>query len=184
MKKKIFNIIKTDVFQAFSGIASLPYGSSQARGQIRATAAGLHHSNSKARSEPCLQPTQLTATPDPQPTEQSQGSIILSLKIFHCNGDWNCIKCINSPGENWTLTMEVFLPLETVGPSIDRSSCCVQSLPTDSWWELLVGKERHEKQGKADTCTSGPTVPTPAPLQAQAALRWPLASSHLCMQKR
>ena len=34
--------------------ASVVYGGSQARGQIRATAAGLHHSN--ARSEPCLQP--------------------------------------------------------------------------------------------------------------------------------
>ena len=33
----------------------MAYGGSQARGLIRATAAGLHHSNS--RSEPCLQPT-------------------------------------------------------------------------------------------------------------------------------
>ena len=33
-------------------------GSSQARGQIEAIAAGLHHSHSKAASEPCLQPTQ------------------------------------------------------------------------------------------------------------------------------
>ena len=41
------------------------YGSSQAKGQIRATAASLHHSHSNARSQPCLQPTlQLTATPD------------------------------------------------------------------------------------------------------------------------
>ena len=42
------------------------YGSSQARGQIRALAAGVcqHHSN--AGSEPHLQPTpQLRATPDP-----------------------------------------------------------------------------------------------------------------------
>ena len=30
------------------------YGSSQARGQIGATAAGLHHSHSNARSEPHL----------------------------------------------------------------------------------------------------------------------------------
>ena len=42
------------------------YGGSQARSLIRATAASLHHSHSKARSEPCLQPTpQLTATPNP-----------------------------------------------------------------------------------------------------------------------
>ena len=44
---------------------SVAYGDSQARGQIRATTAGLHHSHSNARSKPRLQPTpQLTATPD------------------------------------------------------------------------------------------------------------------------
>ena len=38
------------------------YGGSQARGPIGAVAAGLHHSQSNARSEPCLPPTpQLTA---------------------------------------------------------------------------------------------------------------------------
>ena len=47
---------------------SAAYGSSQSRGLIRATAAGLCHSHSQARSEPCLRPTlQLTATLDPQP---------------------------------------------------------------------------------------------------------------------
>ena len=51
------------------------YGSSQARGQIRALAAGLHHSHSNAESEPHLRSTpQLTATPDPWPTERGQGS--------------------------------------------------------------------------------------------------------------
>ena len=44
----------------------MAYGISQARGQIRATAAGLHHIHSNVGSEPCLQPTpQLTATSDP-----------------------------------------------------------------------------------------------------------------------
>ena len=33
---------------------TMAYGSSQARGRIRAAAAGLHHSHSNARSEPCL----------------------------------------------------------------------------------------------------------------------------------
>ena len=47
-------------------------GSSQARGGIRATGAGLCHS--RAGSEPCLQPTpQLTVMLDPQPTERGQG---------------------------------------------------------------------------------------------------------------
>ena len=42
------------------------YGSSQARGQIRAAAAGLHHSHSNTRSELRLQPTlPLMAKPDP-----------------------------------------------------------------------------------------------------------------------
>ena len=43
----------------------LAYGSSQARGQIGATAAGLHHSYSNTGSKPCLWPTpQLTTTLD------------------------------------------------------------------------------------------------------------------------
>ena len=42
------------------------YGDSQARGQIRATAAGLCHSHSNPRPKLCLRPTpQLMATPDP-----------------------------------------------------------------------------------------------------------------------
>ena len=49
-------------------VVPLAYGGSQARSQIRATSAGLHHSHSHSHtgSEPCLWPTpQLTATPDP-----------------------------------------------------------------------------------------------------------------------
>ena len=42
------------------------YGGSQARGQIRAVAAGLHHSHSNSGSKPHLQPTpQLMAALDP-----------------------------------------------------------------------------------------------------------------------
>ena len=54
--------------------APMTYGGCQARGRIGAVAAVLHHSHSNAVSELCLQPTpQLTATPDPYPTEQGQG---------------------------------------------------------------------------------------------------------------
>ena len=54
--------------------APAAYGGSQAKGPIGAVAAGLHHSHSHIRSEPRLRPTpQLTATPDPQPTERGQG---------------------------------------------------------------------------------------------------------------
>ena len=44
----------------------MAYGGSQARGQIKATAAGLHRSHSNAGSEPCLRPTpQRMAMADP-----------------------------------------------------------------------------------------------------------------------
>ena len=50
-------------------------GRSQARGQIRATGAGLSHSHSSARSEPHLQPVrQRAAMPDPHSTGRGQGS--------------------------------------------------------------------------------------------------------------
>ena len=51
------------------GAAPGAYGSSQARGRIGATAAGLCHSYSNMISKPHLRPTpQLTAMLDPQPT--------------------------------------------------------------------------------------------------------------------
>ena len=60
---------------AISWAAPVAYGGSQTRGPIGAVAASLHQSHSNLGSEPPLQPTpQLTATPDPQPTEQGQGS--------------------------------------------------------------------------------------------------------------
>ena len=50
------------------------YGSSKARGPIRAIDAGLHHSHGNIGSKPHLPPTlQLAATPDLFPTEQGQG---------------------------------------------------------------------------------------------------------------
>ena len=53
-------------FFGLSRAAPMAYGGSQARGQIIAVAAGLHHSHSNARSKPHLRPTpQLTATLDP-----------------------------------------------------------------------------------------------------------------------
>ena len=52
------------------------HGGSQARGPIGATAAGLCHSHSNARSELALRPTpQLMAMPDPQPTERGRAGI-------------------------------------------------------------------------------------------------------------
>ena len=55
--------------------APVAYGSSQARGPIGAIASGLGHSHSNTIPEPslCLIP-KLMAMPDPEPTEQGQGS--------------------------------------------------------------------------------------------------------------
>ena len=51
----------------------LPYGGSQARFRIGATDAGLRHSHTNTRSDPCLQSIpQLRAMLDPQPTERGQ----------------------------------------------------------------------------------------------------------------
>ena len=51
------------------------HGSSQARGQIGAAAASLHHSHSNMGSEAPLQPIpELMEMLAPQPTEQGQGS--------------------------------------------------------------------------------------------------------------
>ena len=51
---------------AFSRATIAAYGGSQARGPIRAVAAGLHQSHSNSGSKPCLRPTpQFTAMPDP-----------------------------------------------------------------------------------------------------------------------
>ena len=56
------------IFFSFVFFRAVPtaYGSFQARGGFRAIAAGLHHSHSNVRSEPCLPPTlQLMATLNP-----------------------------------------------------------------------------------------------------------------------
>ena len=53
-------------FQHFFRAIPAAYGISQARGQIGAAAASLHHSHSHAGSEPCLWPTpQLMAMSNP-----------------------------------------------------------------------------------------------------------------------
>ena len=60
----------------FFSAAFAAYGSVQARGRIESVAAGLHHSHShsNAGSEPRLLPIpQLTATLEPEPTEQGRG---------------------------------------------------------------------------------------------------------------
>ena len=58
-----FLVLFCFVFVCFGGGCTCAYGSSKARGQMWAVAAGLHHSHSNTRSKLNLQPTpQLTAT--------------------------------------------------------------------------------------------------------------------------
>ena len=49
-----FNHILTTVRLFLGGGTLMAYGSSQARDQIGAAAAGLHHGHSHVGSEPCL----------------------------------------------------------------------------------------------------------------------------------
>ena len=59
----------------FPMVTHTAYPGCQARGGIRAIAASLQHSHSNAGSKLHLPPTpQLMATPDPFPTQQSEGS--------------------------------------------------------------------------------------------------------------
>ena len=51
-KKRIFLLSFFFVYVYLFRAAPVTYGSSQARGQIGAIAAGLHHSHSNTRSEP------------------------------------------------------------------------------------------------------------------------------------
>jgi len=72
------------------------YGSSQARSQIGVVAAGIHQSHSNLGSESHMQPTpQLTAMPDPQPTEKGQGL------NPHLRGYYSGSLPLNHYGNSW-----------------------------------------------------------------------------------
>ena len=84
-KQLYFSCVLSTVFSSppffFSSLllfraAPEAYGASQAKSQIRATAAGVHHSHSNAGSETHLrsETPQLMALLEPRPTERGQGS--------------------------------------------------------------------------------------------------------------
>ena len=84
---------------------SMAYRGSQDRGRLGVGAAGPHHNHSHLGSKPHLPPTpELTAMPDPYPTEQRQGSNpyphgyqLGSLLLSH---NRNCpLPFCSSPGE-------------------------------------------------------------------------------------
>ena len=79
IEKPHFYLFEEGAVFFFLRAESDTYGNSQARGRVRATTAGLHHSHSKARSKPRLQPTpQLMATLDLNPlSEARDGTRIL-----------------------------------------------------------------------------------------------------------
>ena len=66
LERIIFIFYLLIFFFCLFGAIPAAHGGSQARGRIRATAAGLHHSHRNTRSKLRLRPTpQLTAMPDP-----------------------------------------------------------------------------------------------------------------------
>ena len=70
-------------------------GNFQARGQIRALAAGLHHSHSNTGPKQHLWPTpQLMATPDPRPTEAriKPASSWILVRFSYCASQWELLK--------------------------------------------------------------------------------------------
>ena len=69
------NLLYIFIYFCFFRTAPMAHGRSQSRGRIRAVAAGLSHNHSNTGSKLRLWPTpQLTAAPDPWPSEQGQGS--------------------------------------------------------------------------------------------------------------
>ena len=71
LENLLFYLIYFFCLFAFSRATPTAYGGSQAKGLIGAGATGLCQSHSNAGIRATLQPTpQLTAMPDPQPTEQ------------------------------------------------------------------------------------------------------------------
>ena len=97
-------------FWLFLRGCTMAYGSSQARGRIRAVAAGLHHSHSNARSELHLWPTpQLKAMPDLNPLSKGRDRARILMdasKIcFHwaTNGNSNPVFLITSMSRLYSL---------------------------------------------------------------------------------
>ena len=68
LSQNLIGMINFFFFFGLFRVTSVAYGGTQARSQIGAVAAGLHHSHGQhgSGSEPCLRPMlQLIATPDP-----------------------------------------------------------------------------------------------------------------------
>ena len=101
-----------DIIFFWGGNTLEAYGSSQARGQIRAVATGLHLSHSNTRPETCLWPTpQLTAMPIPNTLSKArnQTCILMDTGWVHY--------CWATRGTPMTLSLIIWLRWSWPHPS-------------------------------------------------------------------
>ena len=113
----VFNCLRSQLFLfllffLLFRATPIAYGNSQARGGIRATAAGLCYSHSNARSEPHLRPIpQLTAMLDSPPTERGQGSNLCprgqQWHSFLLRHNGNSQECFRKRLHHWTISPAV-----------------------------------------------------------------------------
>ena len=109
-------------FFFFFWAAHMTYEGSQARGLIGAVAASLHHSHSNTGSKLHLQPTlQLTAMPDPWPTDEVRDQIHILMDT-----SWICFSCATM-GTPYIIF--IFSYVVTLFISVDLS--CVLSFQLD-----------------------------------------------------
>ena len=100
----------------------MAYGGAQARGGIGAVATGLRQSHSNVGSEQHLQPTpQLMAMPDPEPTEQGQGSDASRSCDLHCRcgNAGSFIPPVPGWGSNLHPRAPTMLPIDPTVPQQD-----------------------------------------------------------------
>ena len=84
----------------------MAYGGSQARGLIRATVSGLHHSHSHAGSEPRLRPT---------PQSQQHGIGVVSATYITAHGNARSLTYSPRPGTE-PATSGVLVGLASAAP--------------------------------------------------------------------
>ena len=146
--ERIFNIKLFFCFFCFFRATPSAYGGSQARGQIWAVAAGLHHSHSNMGSKPRLRPTpQLTATTRSLTHWEMSGiqpALLKDASQIHCRWATTGMTTLSSFLKNKQKTVGIFVKL-------------LMLLDTDhfiSWHTLDILKpQRWLKQRTENECT-------------------------------
>ena len=127
---RFFVELKKKFFFCLFRVASVAYGGSQARGQIRAVAAGLCHNHSNARSKPCLRRTpQLMATPDPLIHSSRPGIKPAS--------SWILVRFISAEPQQ-ELQKKFFIYCKLVSPLLNVCFSYIFSQPTACLFILLT----------------------------------------------